>query len=360
MIGLRKSSKLRPPVFFVFRLCYLILFLWALRFDLPGAKARGATNRDTTITARPYDDTRICDLPNLQVAVLTINRPQSLHRLLTSLTEVQYHCATVDLLIVVDKSAKTGANTEGVLELVKTYHWPHGSKTVMRRRKPAGLSTSWFELPYISSHKFLAIFEDDMQVSPFYFDFFSTLHTSGAFSGTGVTGFCLHPNDWELHNKKDCHSQSYSRYLYESPEPCNWGPIWKMEEWAKFLDWVAVTQEHGELPYIRNDTALNWNLYLDQGKDVQSSWVWKYNWLSRKVQIRYTFKTCDPSFPKEIFFAINHKEAGEHFKKKLDIDNDPNLLNFNYTFVVSSVNSKNGLRPVKFAGYRKNMKSLRG
>ena len=141
VFGLRKSPKLRPPVFFIFRLCYLILFLWALRFDLPGAKARGATNRDTTLTARPSDNTRICDLPSLQVAVLTINRPQSLHRLLTSLTKAQYRCATVDLLIVVDKSAKTGANTEDVVELARTHHWPHGSKTVMRRRKPAGLST---------------------------------------------------------------------------------------------------------------------------------------------------------------------------------------------------------------------------
>ena len=302
-----------------------------------------------------------CELPSLQVAVITFNRPRSLQRLLTSLTKAQYHCAKVDLLIVIDNPVKATSNNRLVVDLAQKHHWPHGSKIVIRRIRRAGLSLSWFELPYSTSHKYLAIFEDDMEVNPFYFDFFSILHAAGMLDGTkSPTGFCLHPNDWELYNKKDCHSSSFSRYLYESPEPCNWGPIWKTDEWAQFLEWVALTKEHGELPYIRNDTALNWNLYLDQGKDVQSSWVWKYNWLFNKVQIRYTFKTCDLLFPQEVFFAINHKEPGEHFKTKFDIENDPKLLAFDYALVISRLEAEKSLQAAKFVGYGRNMKSLRG
>ena len=247
-----------------------------------------------------------------------------------------------------------------VVDVAKTQNWTHGSKAIIRRVKHAGLSASWFELPYTSSHQYLAIFEDDMQVNPFFYEFFSTLHTAGVFSDTTTTGFCLHPNDWELYNEKDCHSQSHSHYLYESPEPCNWGPVWKMADWTKFLDWVSVTKERDKLPYMRNNIALNWNLYLDQGKDVQSSWVWKYNWLFNKVQIRYTFKTCDLLFPQEVFFAINHKEPGEHFKTKFDIQNDPKLLAFDYALVISRLEAEKSLQAAKFVGYGRNMKSLRG
>ena len=300
----------------------------------------------------------VCNSPSLQLAVLTLNRAHSLQRLLNSLTEATYGCAVVDLLIVVDKGSGTSA-IEAV-NVAKAQPWIHGSKVVIRRLKRVGLSTSWFELPYTSSHQYMAIFEDDMQVSPYFYEFFRTLHNAGVFSGTRTTGFCLHPNDWELDNEKDCRSRSHSRYLYESPEPCNWGPIWKMADWTEFLDWVSVTKERGVLPYIRNDTALNWNLYLDEGKDVQSSWVWKYNWLRNKVQVRYTFETCSRLFPKEVFFVINHKEPGEHFKIKYDLDNDPNLLIFDYNLVLNSLQSENSWRPAKFAGYKQHMKSLRG
>lgn len=344
---LANHSQRRNSSRSLYHLCCLLLFLLFLRFSsLPESKTR---DRQTTI----------CNSPSIQIAVLTLNRARSLQRLLNSLTEATYGCAAVDLLIVVDKCVEKCANNE-VVNIAKALSWTHGTKVVIRRVKHAGLSASWFELPYTSSHQYLAIFEDDMQVNPFFYEFFSTLHTAGVFSGTTTTGFCLHPNDWELRNEKDCHNGSHSRHLYESPEPCNWGPIWKLADWTEFLHWVSVTKSRNELPYMRNDTALNWNLYLDQGKDVQSSWVWKYNWLRSKVQIRYTFQTCNRLFLKEVFFAINHKEPGMHFKTKYSIDNDPNLLIFDYSLVLNSLKSDGSWKPAKFAGYKKYMKSLRG
>lgn len=306
-----------------------------------------------------------CDAPSILLAVMTFERPYSLQRLLKSLTAVNYSCATADLFISIDTTRKRGWGPakllarRDVVDISETHHWPHGSKFLMRRIKHAGLSQSWFELPSSTSHEYIAIFEDDMEVSMHFFHFFSLMHANSVLSDSGATGFCLHPNDWELPVQKECRDASFSRYLYMSPEPCNWGPVWKTSEWKKFLDWVTAMKDKGELPYVRNDIALNWNLYLDQGKDVQSSWVWKYNFLYNKLQVRYTFITCDPRFTKEVFFAINHKEPGEHFAVKHNVQNEPWRLDFNYSEVTKVMMHKHAFQPARFSGYRKNVKSLR-
>lgn len=301
-----------------------------------------------------------CELVSLQIAVLTMNRGASLLRLLTSLSQASYGCATVDLLIAVDKAQLSKEHTK-VLAIATEFRWQFGRKLVLRRVKQAGLSLGWFELPYSTNHDYLAIFEDDMQVNPHFYTFFTYLHAEGVLSGRNITGMCLHPDDWELHVAKNCNSHTHSPYLYESPEPCNWGPIWKTTEWSKYVDWVISLKDNGELPYIREDIALNWNLYLHEGQDVQSSWVWKYNWLYNKVQIRYTFKHCDSKFTDEIFFAINHKEPGAHFKRKRDINNDPKLLVFNCDLVLTQIaKNSHGFKPAPFPGYKRNMKSMHG
>lgn len=306
-----------------------------------------------------------CDSPSILIAVITFARPLSLQRLLDSLTVVNYQCATADLFISLDTEAGFPDSAvklarRKVIDISVTHQWPHGSKFVIKRTSHVGLSRSWFELPTASTRDYIAIFEDDMEVSIHFYDFFSMVQASGALFDSNTTGFCLHPNDWELPVPKNCHSNRSSHYLYKSPEPCNWGPVWKMSAWNKFLDWVISMKDKGELPYVTNDIALNWNMYLDQGKDVQSSWVWKYNFLYNKVQVRYTFKTCDEGFSQEIYFTINHKEPGENFKRKLDLNNEAWRLRFDYASVKTVMTRTHAFQPADFPGYSKNLKSLRG
>ena len=81
--------------------CLLILLLCLLLRDRVSSSPESKT-RDGQTTA--------CTLPSLQIAVLTLNRPRSLQRLLNSLTEATYGCAVVDLLIVVDKGVAPRAS----------------------------------------------------------------------------------------------------------------------------------------------------------------------------------------------------------------------------------------------------------
>jgi len=59
-----------------------------------------------------WERDQACELVSLQIAVLTMNRGASLLRLLTSLSQASYGCATVDLLIAVDKAQLSKEHTK--------------------------------------------------------------------------------------------------------------------------------------------------------------------------------------------------------------------------------------------------------
>jgi len=288
--------------------------------------------------------------PTLLVVVLTYSRDSSLKRLLQSLSLAEYGCAKVDLQIMIDVAKETDSNTlqtQGrCVQVAAAHNWLHGSKTVNRRMHHAGLSRSWFESTYDGNQDYVAIFEDDMEVSKHFYTMFRIFDERGAFSGEDVTAFCLHPNDWDVRVDRPCEST-----LYLSPEPCNWGPIWKREAWQKYLDWVINLKDSGSLPYVPEDVAFEYNSFLSEGKDVQSSWVWRYNFEFGQKQVRYSFTMCEPE-GKEVHLAINHKEPGEHFSSKMNLQNSPDLLVFDVYELLNKISKVGGgFKPFPFLGY---------
>lgn len=302
-----------------------------------------------------------CGLPDLQVLVLTATRPSSLSRLLQSLGEAEYGCARVDLQINIDEPKLVDTKkSHACADVAAAFSWQQGRKQIFRRLSHAGLSQSWFEAPYASNHEYILILEDDMEVSKHFFRFFAMLQKEGSLSGASTSALCLHPNDWEVRVPESCGGHR-SPYLYLSPEPCNWGPIWKYSEWRKFIDWVKAAKAKGIAPFVPESLAYNFNKYLRQGKDVQSPWVWRYNFEYRMSQMRYSFVRCAGHGSFEAYFAINHKEPGEHFTQKLDIDNDPSLLVLDYDSVVALFyKTEKSFYPATFPGYESGEKSLGG
>jgi hypothetical protein len=75
--------------------------------------------------------------------------------------------------------------------------------------------------------------------------FFASLHNN-IFAEDSVTAFCLHPADWEVRVPRACNVQDFSNILYESPEPCNWGPIWRFSECRAYMSWVSALKDAGE------------------------------------------------------------------------------------------------------------------
>jgi hypothetical protein len=65
------------------------------------------------------------------------------------------------------------------------------------------------------------VFEDDMEVSPHYYEGLSVVHSQRLLSDSRVTAFCLHPNDREVNINPRCSDLDHSSIFYETPEPCN-------------------------------------------------------------------------------------------------------------------------------------------
>lgn len=275
-----------------------------------------------------------CAAPTILVHVVTCCRPASLERLLTSLLRADYGApGNVDLNIQIDWSTRSEL-TQKSFSLAKTFDWPHGSKTIHARVRTAGLASSWFELGIQTNRDYMLVLEDDLELSPHFYRFLELAHCKGSLNSESTTALCLHPGDWQIRVKPFCDRGVSSNIFYETPEPCNWAPVWKTGAWLDYINWLHRALAMDVKPYVPdvNNITYNYNSYVDRGIDVQSPWVWRYNWEQAKRQIRYSFTRCGV-LNSERYFAINHKEPGLHFKKKQDFDNSPSLLQFRYARV---------------------------
>lgn len=254
------------------------------------------------------------------LAVLTTNRCESLSRLLDSLANAVYAGAVVDISLHVDVDVETGIDLE-TLRIVKQFQWPHGEKTVVAEREHIGLRKSWLSVSPQKVHEYVAILEDDLELSPYFFLFFRSVSVK-LFKEIRTTAFCLHPHDWELHvwrDRKCRHRERPRLQLYLSPEPCNWGPVWVREAWINFTDWVRDMETRNELPYVPRDVGFNYNKYLDLKYDVQSPWVWRFQLEHNYVHARYTL-TCQSGQMPDIHMAVNHRERGSHFQEDAPLE----------------------------------------
>jgi len=293
----------------------------------------------------------------LSVVVLTADRPRSLGRLLSSLARVDYRNEKVNIIIhidVVKKFERYSENCESVA-LATEFKWRHGHKFVTRSVSNKGLAESWFGALYSSDSSYIAIFEDDMEVSSDFYNFFHFLQNENVFSDTATLGLCLHPGDWEVRTREQCDSNT-SDILYLSPEPCNWGPIWKQEEWRKYIDWVHAMKFAHEMPMVEDSIKYNFNEYLKKGWDVQSPWLWRYTTEFSKYQVRYAFDRCS-IIARKVYFAINHKEVGLHFKARSTSSGI--LSNIPFERAKTLLREKS-MHPSPFLGHEYFAHSLRG
>ena len=155
---------------------------------MSAADAR-VTNAPGENVASVDDDAKM----TFSIKVLAYNRPDSLVRLLTSLKRADYDGRRVALHVFIDgprEGKDEDADRRRVYATVTKaagFHWPHGAFEVTARKTNVGLALQWFEAwtPQNGSEAAF-IFEDDTEVSPFYFKWSSkaaeTYKTAGSMS----------------------------------------------------------------------------------------------------------------------------------------------------------------------------------
>lgn len=141
------------------------------------------------------DDGKTCRQRDMMLVVMTMNRPESLKRLIHSISSAHYLPEnTVDLRVTVDRDFSGGVD-EATMQFLGELHWPHGLLEVVVWPEKMGLYGQWVhswpaEKYPEGLYTAVVLLEDDLEVSPHYAKWFMGAHRAyGHVSGVGaVTG----------------------------------------------------------------------------------------------------------------------------------------------------------------------------
>ena len=172
--------------------------------------------------------------PDITLVVLTMNRVQSLKRLLNSVEAAQYGTDIAALEIKIDFIE----NNAEVVKLAELFDFSHGPKRVTRSPVNMGLAKSWFEAWYPPQPNSRAIIlEDDVEVSPQWYNWvkaaWNHYQSRGDVAGLSLQRQTLIPANpsktMEIEN-------GHEPFLYALVGSIGFAP--HPVQWRKFVDWL--------------------------------------------------------------------------------------------------------------------------
>ncbi|KAJ2988044.1 hypothetical protein NUW54_g9239 [Trametes sanguinea] len=117
------------------------------------------------MTAIGLEEWKRWHVPEIQLSVITNDRPESLSRLLNSLTNARYFGDKLTLRINVEQTADPET-----LRMVDAYSWAHGAVVLHHRVTHGGLLTAVVESWYPHGNdSYALILEDDVELSPLFY-----------------------------------------------------------------------------------------------------------------------------------------------------------------------------------------------
>ncbi|MBR4718617.1 MAG: glycosyltransferase [Lachnospiraceae bacterium] len=225
------------------------------------------------------------------IVVIAYNRPQSLLRLLDSLTNAYYPDGVdVPLIISVDKSDST--ETEDV---ANDYVWEHGEKSVRLHETNLGLKEHVLECGDISrEYEGIIMLEDDLYVSPSFF-MYSHAAMNRVRLDKRVGGISLYSHRLNVHAREpfEAIDDGYDNYYLQFAS--SWGQAFSTEQWEAFREWYEI---HKDDEIAGDNVPLN-----------VSSWSEK-SWL--KYFIKFLIDTDRYFIYPRVSFTTNFGDEGTH------------------------------------------------
>ena len=277
----------------------------------------------------------------IKLRVFTYNRPDSLRRLLKSLSSAWYDGDSVTLEVSVDhpvpmpesEDVQSWQTTKAV---AAGFVWPHGNKTVIEQEFNIGLVGQWTTgwQPAVDDDSELIFFiEDDVQVSPAYYRWLKAAidvyYVNASNFDPRMYGISLQRQNRIL---GETHEQQYgskipadvlgsSTPLYRYQLIGTWGTLFFPMHWRAFQLWLSekeVSIETGEsrkgfkpcVPTLHSNT---W--YLEQPAKTWSQWF-----------IRFAYEkgwySLYNNYQHDQALVVNHREPGLNSKYKKDPTGD--------------------------------------
>eukprot|EP00659_Diplonema_papillatum_P022213 gene22213-34089_t len=234
----------------------------------------------------------------VHVAVFTYNRIVGLKRLWKSLEQVDYLGHTVPLTIFLDKKDAHDDDKDETEEWVRSLRWTHGPFAIHKREVNVGLKSSileaWYPTALDTDTKYVAFFEDDTEVSPFWYVW--GVNAISAYGGVDAKLFGIslyRPVHDELTGKSMMLDTHGDPFIFQ--QPCSWGAIYSARPWQKFRDWTLLQTKD---PVLKGDASrVSSNTW-----SAKSSWkkyLLKYMW-------NYGYFMVYPNLPDRMVLSTNH------------------------------------------------------
>ncbi|OCB85462.1 hypothetical protein A7U60_g7471 [Sanghuangporus baumii] len=257
-------------------------------------------------------------MPDVQISVITDNRPDSLDRLFKSLQNAHYFGDHVSVRINVEQTADLETR-----RLVSAFEWNHGGVFVHHRVVHAGLLTavveSWFPR---SNHSYGVLLEDDVEVSPLFYAWIKmTLlrYRYGDFPNkrSALFGISLYQQKqielrpegrrpFDAQTLFDTYGILYRNTPYLSQIPCSWGAVYFPEHWREFHAYLMVRLSEAWLP-LRDFVVPH----------VRSN-RWAKSWKRFFIELVYLrgYVMLYPNYDDFVSLSTNHLEVGSHVKQQ--------------------------------------------
>uniref|UniRef100_A0A0W0FZE0 Glycosyltransferase family 2 protein n=1 Tax=Moniliophthora roreri TaxID=221103 RepID=A0A0W0FZE0_MONRR len=307
-----------------------------------GHRLEGATNiqipRDdllhcgwmVTLTAVEWRDWH---LPRLTISIITKNRPDSLARLLSSVSRGRYFGDLVNMRIHLEQSTD-----HRTMQTVKSFAWHHGSLFIHHRVIHGGLLPAVVESWYPHTNdSYGLLLEDDVELSPLFYAWIKmsllryryalhlALHVLYHLASTyrygnnhgqhlQIFGISLYQQkNIELHTDGRKPFNASQLFIdngippftpYLSQIPCSWGAVYFPEHWAEFHDYL--TMRFSEMAFPIDQVVV---------PEVRSN-RWSKSWKKYFIELVFLrgYVMLYPNFPEFVSLSTNHLEVGSHVK----------------------------------------------
>ncbi|KAJ8450586.1 hypothetical protein Cgig2_020223 [Carnegiea gigantea] len=252
------------------------------------------------------------------VKVLGYDRLLSLSRCLRSLSAADYGGDTVNLHIFIDHFvppppsdvAPKLENSSKILDFVDGFRWDFGEKLVHYRTVNVGLQAQWLEAWWPSSDdEFVFVVEDDLEVSPLYYQFLKRLienyyYNQSNFSPSIYGASLQRPRfvPGKHGNKMNLDSET-RLFLYQLVG--TWGQLLFPRPWKEFRRWYDDHKVRGLKPFLEGMVTNGW--YKRMGERIWTPWFIKFIHSHGYFNI-YT------NFLHERALSVSHRDAGVNYK----------------------------------------------
>ena len=254
------------------------------------------------------------EVRDFTIVILTMNRLNSLQRLVRSLMHPDCQYGKFDISVNVEFHIDRPKNTtirESWLNLIRwtsNVSWPHGSVKALVARENMGLRDAWFHAwKPVNEDDRAIILEDDVEVSPSWFLWVNKAYDAYSHEGE-VAGFSLQRQDVvpltdKEKRQKKVQSNNNEPFLYSLLGSIGFSPNAKV--WKEFLGWTECALCKGIDVSVDGLVTTRWYNHYDK----------KSMWEQHLVYYMYHKGLyCLYQFPKNETqaLALHWNEKGEH------------------------------------------------